>query len=76
MYILYKNTILIYIYTILIYIYYMKLYEVPRNNKILVDGETFLFKHIDGMYSYCLDKNNDVVHLAAWLEVEVLPEGD
>ena len=64
----------------------MKLYDVPRNTKIIVKadttvppahrefefGEVLLFKHIDGMYSYCLDKDDKPVHLAAWAEVEIL----
>lgn len=52
----------------------MKLYEVPRNRKILVEGKEYYFHHIDGMYSYCFNKDNEVVHLAAWCEVEVLPK--
>jgi hypothetical protein len=57
----------------------MKLYEVPRNSKIkLVDAhpdrkeEVYNFDHIDGMYSYCTDKNNVPCHFAAWTEVEVV----
>lgn len=64
----------------------MKLYEVPRNTKIRVmektstppggipgeDGGVYKFMHIDGMYSYCVDDKNRVVHLAAWTEVEIV----
>lgn len=50
----------------------MKLYEVPRNSRIVLsDGTQFNFKHIDGMYSYCTDDQGNVVHLVAWEEVEV-----
>ncbi len=53
----------------------MKLYEVPRNSRILLkDGDStleFNFSHIDGAYSYCTDDDGNVVHLAAWTEVEV-----
>ncbi len=63
----------------------MKLYEVPRNSKIVVmdniktppasipieEGDIFQFHRIDGMYSYCKNENGDVVHLVAWAEVEV-----
>jgi hypothetical protein len=54
----------------------MNLYEVPRNTKIkFKDNEgnetTLLFGHVDGMYSYCTDDNGNVVHLAAWADVEV-----
>jgi len=36
--------------------------------------EVVKFHHIDGMYSYCHDKDGNVVHLPAWQEVEVLDE--
>jgi hypothetical protein len=62
----------------------MKLYEVPKNTDIVVPafpdgasgtiGPWYLhFHHVDGMYSYCTDPaaNNEVVHLAAWTEVEL-----
>jgi hypothetical protein len=61
-----------------------KLYELHRNTyfRLVGDtkvppggaestlGDTYLLKHIDGMYSYCLDAEDNVVHLAAWSEVE------
>jgi hypothetical protein len=64
----------------------MKLYDVPRNSKIRVVGdikippaapiieeqEVLNFSHVDGMYSYCTNNNNEVVHLAAWAEVEIV----
>ena len=64
----------------------MKLHNVPRNSKIKVLGdikvpigspnikeqEVLNFSHIDGMYSYCTNSNNEVVHLAAWTEVEIV----
>jgi hypothetical protein len=54
----------------------MKLYDVPRNSKILVDPYGIIdFHHIDGMYSYCVDKHGNVVHLAAWMEVDVIEGG-
>lgn len=54
----------------------MKLYEVPRNTKIKLkdsDGNYhyYLFHHVDGMYSYCTDAEERVVHFAAWAEVEI-----
>ena len=66
----------------------MKLYEVPPKTKVRVlkaeapppgalfvpEGEVVFFDHIDGMYSYCLDSNNNVVHLKAWTEVEIINE--
>lgn len=56
----------------------MKLYEVPKQSKIkLIDSDDIfyfdhIFVHIDGMYSFCLDKNKQIVHLAAWSEVEIV----
>ena len=64
----------------------MKLYEVPNNTKIRViseartpashrdfESEEILdFHHIDGMYSFCKDKDGNTVHLAAWTEVEIV----
>lgn len=65
----------------------MKLYDVPNDNKIriidknikvpitapeLKTGDILWFGHIDGMYSFCKDKNNNLVHLAAWTEVEIV----
>lgn len=66
----------------------MKLYDVPRNSWVvpvadaaappdarsIPAGEAVKFHHIDGMYSYCHDKNHNVVHLPAWQEVEVVDE--
>jgi hypothetical protein len=50
----------------------MKLYDVPRNSTIVLEGgEELEFKHIDGMYSYCVTKEGNVVHLAAWSDVQV-----
>ena len=64
----------------------MELYNVPRNSRIrvvtedkvppgapqIITGEELNFKHVDGMYSYCTRDNGEVVHLAAWTEVEVI----
>lgn len=65
----------------------MKLYDVPRETfvKVLEDvhvpvgcapikaGETIFFDHIDGMYSFCMDKDKKhILHLAAWTEVEII----
>ena len=62
----------------------MKLYECKRNTWVRVIGdimvppaapdiasdEIVMFHHIDGMYSLCNDKDGNIVHLAAWAEVE------
>ena len=64
----------------------MELYNVPRNSRIKVivedrvppnapqitEGEELNFRSIDGMYSYCTRANGEVVHLAAWTDVEVI----
>ena len=66
----------------------MKLYDCERNRWVrpvveasappsarVVDvGEPVLFHHTDGMYSYCHDKDNNVVHLPAWQEVEYVEQ--
>lgn len=31
--------------------------------------EVLFFDHIDGMYSYCLNMDDQVIHLQAWAEV-------
>lgn len=54
----------------------MKLYEVDRGSSIkLDDGEgnvlCLKFHRLDGMYSYCTDDEGNVIHLAAWADVEV-----
>jgi len=54
----------------------MKLHDTPRNTRIVVrtdDGTPVQlnFHHIDGMYSYCTDDEGNVIHLAAWTDVEV-----
>ena len=64
----------------------MKLYNVPTNSRIKVivedkvppgkhpikEGEELNFINIDGMYSHCTKDNGEVVHLAAWTEVELI----
>ena len=53
-----------------------KLYNVKPRSYIKLpwmDGtgadEVLFFDHIDGMYSYCLNMKNEVIHLQAWAEV-------
>mgnify|MGYP003526354614 FL=1 len=64
----------------------MKLYNLPTKTWVRLQedqqgppgspnfllGEEFFFDHIDGMYSYCKDRNNNRVHLPAWSEVTPL----
>jgi len=52
----------------------MKLYELPRDSYFTInDDETkelFFFNHIDGMYSLCHNMKKEIIHFAAWTEVE------
>jgi len=51
------------------------LYKARRKSYVEVpsmDDEVLFFDHIDGMYSYCLNMNNEVIHLQAWGEVAPL----
>ncbi len=58
----------------------MRLYKLPRNSLFTLScpfplsEQVFLFKHIDGMYSYCLDADKQVVHFSAITEVIMLDE--
>lgn len=64
----------------------MKLYDVPDRTYVKViegqqvapgsppinNGDIIFFDHIDGMYSYCRNKNRELVHLVAWAEVKII----
>lgn len=66
----------------------MKLYDVPRRTwvrpvqkvysppaaKGVVEGDDIFFDHIDGMYSFCKDKEGNLVHMAAWTEVNIIDD--
>lgn len=48
------------------------LYNVRAKSYVMVpemDNEVIFMDHLDGMYSFCLNAANEVVHLAAWAEV-------
>jgi hypothetical protein len=45
---------------------------IPPAHRVLKHDETITFDHIDGMYSYCKDAYGNIVHPAAWSEVEVV----
>jgi hypothetical protein len=50
----------------------MKLYEVPRNSRIILnEGEELNFHHIDGIFSYCTDDNGNIIHLSASTDVKI-----
>jgi hypothetical protein len=55
---------------------YFKLDEEPKvppaHDVVTVDDSVYKFDHIDGMYSYCLDKDKKVVHFAAWTQVQLV----
>jgi hypothetical protein len=64
----------------------MKLYEIKKQSWVKIisdnknpiasiptkDGDEVFFDHLDGMYSFCRNKDGHVVHLAAWTEVELV----
>lgn len=50
---------------------FMKLYNIPNNSYIKIDGDVLYFVHIDGAYSFCKDMRGNIVHLAAWADVEL-----
>jgi len=58
----------------------MKLYDVPRNSRIKIEGltvngvltEDINFHHIDGIYSFCTTDEGDVIHLPSTLECKVM----
>lgn len=66
----------------------MKLYDLPRysyvkildekvkqpiaNYPIKEENDIIFFDHIDGMYSFCVDNEGNIIHLAAWTEVEIV----
>jgi hypothetical protein len=56
----------------------MKLIDIPQNSKVICqcsDGSNYLiFKHIDGMYSYCLTEKGGVAHLYCMQELSELPD--
>ena len=64
----------------------MKLYEIPKesiinaevkNDKDEVLGTQIKFHNLDGIYSYCtvVGKDNEVCHLSANQELELLEDG-
>ena len=47
--------------------------EVPPPGGMAVDvGQEVFFHHVDGMYSFCSDRECNTVHLKAWTEVEIV----
>ena len=46
--------------------------KTPPGSLPIVETEILTFHHLDGMYSYCTNKDKKSVHLVAWAEVEVV----
>ena len=59
----------------------VKLFEIAKRG-ILVryadmpESDPFTFDHVDGMYSFCIDKHGNPIHPAAWTEVVLVEEGE
>jgi hypothetical protein len=47
--------------------------RVPPESPALRKGDVLFFDHVDGMYSYCLTPTKQLVHPAAWTNVEPDP---
>jgi hypothetical protein len=55
----------------------VKLYNVKKHSFIRVgDTVELFFDHLDGMYSYCIDKVGQTYHIAAFTDVEVIDKPD
>ena len=52
----------------------IRLYEVPKNSKIYDGEEILIFRHLDGMYSYC-SSTNGIVHILADTPLEEYLDG-
>ncbi len=46
----------------------------PPAHREFEPEEVLFFDHLDGMYSYCIDKEGNTVHLAAYQAVEVVED--
>jgi hypothetical protein len=46
--------------------------KTPPASQGLAVGDELNFDHIDGMYSFCTTDDGDLVHPAAWTEVEIV----
>ncbi len=46
--------------------------SVPPAHRELHQGEIVNFKHLDGMYSLCYTEQGEMIHPAAWTEVEIV----
>lgn len=46
------------------------LYELKPNTQFILCGEQYMLERIDGMYSRCFDENGNLLHIAAFTDVE------
>lgn len=61
----------------------MKLYEIPKDSKIILnkdqecsDGSKYIiFHHLDGMYSYCKTEKGGIIHLHCGAELKKVKDG-
>ena len=61
----------------------MKLYDIPEDSKIFLskeqtcsNGSTYIiFRHIDGMYSYCDTEKGGVIHISAGAPMKAVEDG-
>lgn len=53
-----------------------KLYKLKPDTFFKLEGVSYLFRHVDGMYTFCLDTDNNIHNIAAWTEVEELETMD
>lgn len=52
----------------------IRLFEIPKNSKIYDGEEVLIFKHLDGMYSYCTCASG-IVHILAITPLEEYLDG-
>ena len=54
----------------------MKLYELPRKTYFTLEDDpkqyVYFFDHLDGMYSVCYDYDDNVIHIAAFADVQIV----
>jgi len=57
----------------------IKLLDVPKDSKIMCEcsdgSNNLIFRHIDGMYSFCVTEKGNVVHLYCMTELSLQPDG-
>ena len=46
--------------------------KAPPGARLTKAREELFFDHLDGMYSFCKDKEGNIVHIPAYQEVDIL----